>query len=78
MTDYEQLTIRSRADWRRWLEANHDTTNGVWLVRFKKGNGPHVASMTHAPNFCSRVARRAAGGPKPTRPASPPYANGDS
>jgi len=43
MTDYEQLTIRSRADWRRWLKANHDTTNGVWLVRFKKGHGPHVA-----------------------------------
>lgn len=43
MTDYEQLTIRSRAEWHQWLVANHDTTDGVWLVRFKKGHGPHVA-----------------------------------
>lgn len=42
MTDYEQLTIRSRAEWRRWLKANHGTANGIWLVRFKKGRGPHV------------------------------------
>jgi len=42
MTDYEQLTIRSRAEWHRWLETNHETTDGVWLVRFKKGHGPHV------------------------------------
>lgn len=43
MTDYEQLTIRSRADWRRWLEDNHNTASGVWLVRFKKNRGSHVA-----------------------------------
>jgi len=41
--DYPQLTVRSRAEWRSWLEANHDQAAGVWLVRFKKGKGPHVA-----------------------------------
>ena len=39
---YRQVTVRSRAEWRRWLEQHHATTPGIWLVRFKKGAGPHV------------------------------------
>ena len=27
-----------REEWRRWLEANHDTSSGVWLVCFKKNS----------------------------------------
>ncbi|WP_102127305.1 YdeI/OmpD-associated family protein [Deinococcus planocerae] len=30
----------SRADWRVWLEARHDTEKGVWLVLRKKSAGP--------------------------------------
>ncbi len=26
-----------RADWRRWLEENHDRSSGVWMIIFKKG-----------------------------------------
>ncbi len=43
MADYPQLTVRSRAQWRTWLAVNHDQAPGVWLVRFKKGKGPHVS-----------------------------------
>jgi len=27
------------AAWRAWLEANHDTTRGVWVVSWKKASG---------------------------------------
>jgi uncharacterized protein YdeI (YjbR/CyaY-like superfamily) len=42
MVEYRQLTVGSRAEWRSWLEVNHDRVLGVWVVRFKKGKGPHV------------------------------------
>jgi len=42
MADYPQFTVRSRLEWRTWLEANHQRAAGIWLVRFKKGSGPHV------------------------------------
>ncbi len=29
----------TRAEWRRWLEANHTRREGVWLVTFKKDTG---------------------------------------
>lgn len=28
----------SREDWRKWLEENHDTSPGIWLIYFKKGS----------------------------------------
>jgi uncharacterized protein YdeI (YjbR/CyaY-like superfamily) len=42
MADYPQVTVRSRLEWRNWLEANHQQAAGIWLVRFKKGFEPHV------------------------------------
>lgn len=35
----EQVQVESRADWRRWLAANHDRPTGIWLVTFKKHCG---------------------------------------
>ena len=29
----------TRADWRAWLEANHERPDGVWLVSFKQATG---------------------------------------
>ena len=29
----------SRAEWRQWLEQNHERKEGVWLVSFKKATG---------------------------------------
>ena len=34
--DHPQIRIMSRADWRAWLEENHDTAEGVWVVTFKQ------------------------------------------
>jgi uncharacterized protein YdeI (YjbR/CyaY-like superfamily) len=37
------VLVESRAEWRRWLDANHDASPGIWLVRWKKTSGrPHV------------------------------------
>ena len=35
---------KMRAEWRDWLEKNHDTLDGVWLVSYKKDTGKLVVS----------------------------------
>ena len=35
----------TRADWRAWLEANHDRGEGVWLVLYKKASGKPTLSV---------------------------------
>ena len=35
----EQLHVKTRAQWRRWLSKNHNQSEGVWLVFFKKDSG---------------------------------------
>ncbi|UUL76430.1 YdeI/OmpD-associated family protein [Pseudarthrobacter sp. Fe7] len=35
--DLEELLLPDAAAWRAWLEANHSTCPGVWLVLSKKG-----------------------------------------
>ena len=35
--ELEELLLPDAAAWRRWLEANHSTSPGVWLVLHKKG-----------------------------------------
>lgn len=35
---------KDRSEWREWLDKNHATSAGVWLVYYKKGSGkPSVA-----------------------------------
>jgi uncharacterized protein YdeI (YjbR/CyaY-like superfamily) len=42
--DFEAVEIRSRADLRAWLEANHGRSESIWLVTHKKRPGaPHVS-----------------------------------
>jgi uncharacterized protein YdeI (YjbR/CyaY-like superfamily) len=36
LDDAPDVEPTSRADWRRWLKANHATSTGVWLVLDKK------------------------------------------
>jgi len=38
-TDLKQLNLTTRQTWRRWLEKNHKTSTGVWLVYHKKHTG---------------------------------------
>ena len=35
----ERLHVESRAEWREWLAAHHETSEGVWLVVWKKTTG---------------------------------------
>jgi uncharacterized protein YdeI (YjbR/CyaY-like superfamily) len=41
----ETITCENAATWDRWLKANHDREEGVWLKIAKKGSG--VASLTN-------------------------------
>jgi len=35
---------KDRGEWRKWLEKNHATSSGVWLIYYKKGSSkPSVA-----------------------------------
>ena len=38
-SEHEVVQVESRADWRDWLERNHTTSPGVWLVTWKKAAG---------------------------------------
>jgi len=40
----ETYCPKSRADWRKWLEKNHDSEQSIWLVHFKSST--KVASLT--------------------------------
>ena len=37
--DYERIEAPDAETWRTWLEANHSTAPGVWLVFYKKKSG---------------------------------------
>ena len=37
--DAEVIQLEDRAEWRRWLERNHETAAAVWLVTWKKPTG---------------------------------------
>lgn len=39
VSDYEQVFLTSRAEWREWLAANADTSPGVWLITHKRVTG---------------------------------------
>jgi uncharacterized protein YdeI (YjbR/CyaY-like superfamily) len=36
---YEHVLIEDQAQWRAWLDANHGTSPGIWLVTWKKASG---------------------------------------
>jgi uncharacterized protein YdeI (YjbR/CyaY-like superfamily) len=39
LDDAPLVPCETRAEWRAWLEANHATTTGAWLVTWRKGAG---------------------------------------
>jgi uncharacterized protein YdeI (YjbR/CyaY-like superfamily) len=39
MSDVPVVELDARADWRDWLERNHETAPAVWLVTWKKPTG---------------------------------------
>ncbi|HXG27207.1 MAG TPA: YdeI/OmpD-associated family protein [Candidatus Binatia bacterium] len=42
MDEAPQVHLEDRAAWRAWLEANHATSSGVWLVGWRKGFGRRI------------------------------------
>lgn len=40
--DAPHVEAEDRATWRAWLEANHATATGAWLVSWRTGHGPRV------------------------------------
>src|SRR5664280_2511742 len=34
-----ELYVKTREEWRTWLEENHDSAQGVWLIYYKKPSG---------------------------------------
>lgn len=46
--DYEILPFKDSKQWRRWLEINHDTTDGVWIKIYKKATGIETIDHTGA------------------------------
>jgi uncharacterized protein YdeI (YjbR/CyaY-like superfamily) len=39
VSEPETVELHDRAEWRRWLRANHGRATAVWLVRWKKSTG---------------------------------------
>ncbi|MDF2051779.1 YdeI/OmpD-associated family protein [Arthrobacter sp. Cr_A7] len=44
--ELEELLVPDAAAWRTWLEANHQSSPGVWLVLHKKGG--HITELDYA------------------------------
>ena len=34
-----ELYAKNRDEWREWLEENHSTAQGIWLIYYKKLSG---------------------------------------
>ena len=43
MKELVRIEMKSRQAWRDWLAENHRQPDSVWVVTFKKGQGPYVA-----------------------------------
>ena len=56
--------VRNRGQWRKWLEKNHASSSGIWLVFFKEHTG--VKSLKAAPTNNTY-------GPMPEVPTLPAY-----
>lgn len=46
--DYPRVEVDNAADWRAWLQAQHDHADGAWLVSFKKATGKPAMSYDEA------------------------------
>lgn len=48
-----QLDVRTRTEWRRWLAEHHASSPGVWLIRHKRHTG--VKSMPYEDLVCEAL-----------------------
>ena len=45
---YETTHPKTHNDWRKWLEKNHSTSPGVWMIYYKKETGKREFNMADA------------------------------
>ena len=56
LDDLERFQAPDRRAWREWLERNHDSSPGVWLVYYKKGSGkPGVIYSPRGQKMCEKL-----------------------
>ena len=36
LDQFERYCAKDRKEWRKWLEKNHATSQGIWLIYYKK------------------------------------------
>lgn len=48
LRDKPELKFKARSEWRKWLENNHDSSTGIWLVMFKQASGMPTISYDDA------------------------------
>ena len=46
--DYKIIAFKDSDAWRRWLDGNHDKTDGVWLRIYKKASATPTVSYSEA------------------------------
>lgn len=44
----QRFEAKSRKEWHNWLQDNHLTSSGIWLVYYKKGSGKPTVSYEEA------------------------------
>ena len=41
-----EVYVKTREEWRKWLEENHSTCDGIWFTYYKKPSG--MPSVTYS------------------------------
>ena len=47
-TEYKTTHPKTRNAWRKWLEKNHSTSPGIWMIYYKKETGKRKFDMADA------------------------------
>jgi len=47
-TEYKTTHPKTRDAWRKWLEKNHSTSPGIWMIYYKKETGKRKFDMADA------------------------------
>ncbi|NJO89421.1 MAG: hypothetical protein HC831_11035 [Chloroflexia bacterium] len=44
----DELIFETRTDWRQWLAENHDKSEGIWMIYYKKHTKQRCVSYDEA------------------------------
>lgn len=48
MKDFEHIYFKTRDSFRSWLEKNHDTCSGIWMIFYRKGKNTECITYQEA------------------------------